>query len=82
MKLTEEDKENIREMIEDNKWPSVIKIASLAVENQLVKIKNISLSEGPQEIFSRKAQYDGAKAVELMFVSMSNQLRKQRKQDE
>lgn len=82
MKLTEQEKEHLRQIIQDNHWDSVVKVASVALRNLEIRLLNVGLSEGPREIYARKAQYDGAKQVETMFATLKDQLRKEKKQDE
>lgn len=73
--LNEEDKENLREMKENGTWDSVLKVCAIALANQQIRLLNAALKEGKDEIFEKKAMFEGAKAVKVMFDGLQDQIR-------
>jgi hypothetical protein len=79
MELNEEDKENLREMLDNGTWESIEKVCAIALRNLEVQFLTAPLDKGEREVFLRAARYDGAKEVTRVIADVQTKIRRAKK---
>jgi hypothetical protein len=80
--LNEDDKNALKEIMDMGAWASVLKVADIAVQHQEHQLLNCGVGAGgekPEEIFLRKAKYEGAKLVRALFQGQRKELNRMEK---
>lgn len=76
MQLSEEDKENLRDMKDSGTWETIEKLCAIALRNIEVQFLTSPIDKGEREVYMRAARYDGAKEVTRVISDVQNKIKR------
>ncbi len=72
MKLSQDYKEQIREIIEAEQWPAVMALIEMQVAKQERAVVDCDLNKGPRMLFEQRARLEGARAVRVALAGVKD----------
>lgn len=79
-KLTQDQKENLADLLQSPAWEAVLVLCEMCVENLESQVLTADVTKSDRDLVIRKAKLDGARDLQKFIFNARNQVGHQKKE--